>query len=258
MDYTAYSKPEYFWNRELSWLGFDERILEEAKDKHIPLFERLKFMSITSSNLDEFFMVRVASLKDMVHAGYEKEDIAGMTPKVQLRRISEKTHNLVEEQYRVYNKSLLPALRYIGLHIVSNHEDLTEVQAAYVDQYFEDSIYPVLTPMAMDSSRPFPLVRNKTLNLGALIRKKDAKNKDNLVFATVQVPSVLPRYVELPQGDDGERYVILLEEIIERNIDKLFMGHDVVCTHPYRIMRNADLPIDEDEASDLLKEIQKQ
>lgn len=259
MDYTEYKKPEFFWNRELSWLSFDERILEEAKDKHIPLFERLKFLSITSSNLDEFFMVRVASLKDMVHAGYEKADIAGMSPKVQLRHISVRTHDLVEEQYRVYNKSLLAALKKVGLHIINNHEDLTKKQAEFVDQYFEDNIYPVLTPMAMDSSRPFPLVRNKTLNLGALIKKKDSKkNKEVLEFATVQVPSVLPRYVELPQDENGERYLILLEEVIERNIGKLFLSYDVVCTHPYRIMRNADLTIDEDEAADLLKEIQKQ
>ncbi|MCI6041934.1 RNA degradosome polyphosphate kinase [bacterium] len=259
MDNTQYAKPEYFWNRELSWLGFDERILDEARDKQIPLFERLKFMSITSSNLDEFYMVRVASLKDMVHAGYEKPDIAGMSPKVQLRHISVRTHNLVEDQYQVYSKSLLPALKKVGLHIINNHEELTDEQAVFVDRYFEDNIYPVLTPMAMDSSRPFPLIRNKTLNLGALIRKKDSKkNKEALEFATVQVPSVLPRFVELPMDENGERYVILLEEIIERNIGKLFLSYDVVCTHPYRIMRNADLTIDEDEAADLLKEIQKQ
>lgn len=259
MDYTEYKKPEYYWNRELSWIGFDERILGEAKDKQIPLFERLKFLSITASNLDEFFMIRVASLKDMVHAGYEKPDFAGMSPKVQLRHLSASTHTLVEEQYRVYSKSLLPALRHIGLYVVSSHEDLTKEQADYADAYFEENIYPVLTPMAMDSSRPFPLVRNKTLNLGALIKKKDSKkNKEVLEFATVQVPSVLPRYVELPQGKDGEKYLILLEEIIERNIGKLFLSYDVVCTHPYRIMRNADLTIDEDEAADLLKEIQKQ
>ena len=259
MDNTQYEKPEYFWNRELSWLGFDERILDEARDKQIPLFERLKFMSITSSNLDEFYMVRVASLKDMVHAGYEKPDIAGMSPKVQLRHISVRTHNLVEDQYQVYSKSLLPALKKVGLHIINNHEELTDEQAVFVDRYFEDNIYPVLTPMAMDSSRPFPLIRNKTLNLGALIRKKDSKkNKEALEFATVQVPSVLPRFVELPMDENGERYVILLEEIIERNIGKLFLSYDVVCTHPYRIMRNADLTIDEDEAADLLKEIQKQ
>ena len=175
MEYSQYTKPEYFWNRELSWLGFDERILEEAKDKQIPLFERLKFLSITSSNLDEFFMVRVASLKDMVHAGYEKQDIAGMSPKVQLRHISVRTHNLVEDQYQVYSKSLLPALKKIGLHIINNHEELTDEQAVFVDQYFEDNIYPVLTPMAMDSSRPFPLIRKNTLYLGALSKKKDSK-----------------------------------------------------------------------------------
>lgn len=259
MDYTEYKKPEYFWNRELSWLGFDERILGEAKDKQIPLFERLKFLSITSSNLDEFFMVRVASLKDMVHAGYEKPDIAGMSPKVQLRHISVQTHNLVEEQYRVYARSLLPALKKIGLTVIGKHEELTKEQGEFVDAYFEENIYPVLTPMAMDSSRPFPLIRNKTLNLGSLIRKKESKkNKEVLEFATVQVPSVLPRFVELPQGKNGERQIILLEEIIERNIGKLFLSYDVVCTHPYRIMRNADLTIDEDEAADLLKEIQKQ
>ena len=111
MDYTEYKKPEYYWNRELSWIGFNERVLSEAKDKNIPLFERLKFLSITASNLDEFFMIRVASLKDMVHAGYEKPDIAGMTPKEQLKAISQKTHELVDTQYRVYSRSLLPALK---------------------------------------------------------------------------------------------------------------------------------------------------
>lgn len=259
MDTTNYQKPEYYWNRELSWLKFNERILNEAKDKHIPLFERLKFLSITSSNLDEFFMVRVASLKDMVHAGYEKPDIAGMTPKVQIHHINERTHKLVEEQYRVFRKSLQPSLRHIGLYMINDYEELTREQEEYVDRYFEENIYPVLTPMAMDSSRPFPLIRNKTLNLGLLIRKKDKKkNKEALEFATVQVPSVLPRFVELPVGKNGERYVILLEEIIERNIGKLFLSYDVVCAHPYRIIRNADLSIDEDEAADLLEEIQKQ
>ncbi len=128
-----------------------------------------------------------------------------------------------------------------------------------MDAYFEENVYPVLTPMAMDSSRPFPLIRNKTLNIGALICRKDDKEKHKtLDFATVQVPSVLPRIVELPEGKDGEKRVILLEEIIERNIGKLFLSYDVVCAHPYRVMRNADLSIDEDEAEDLLKEIQKQ
>ena len=174
-DYTAYMKPEYYRNRELSWISFDERVLSEARDKNIPLFERLKFLSITASNLDEFYMIRVASLKDMVHTQYNKPDIAGMTPKEQLKAISVSTHNLVAQQYRTYNRSLVPSLKHICLHIVGSHEELTKEQAAYVDEYFEENVYPVLTPMAMDSSRPFPLIRNKTLNIGALISKKSEK-----------------------------------------------------------------------------------
>ena len=259
-----FTKPEYYTNRELSWLGFNDRILGEARDTSLPLFERLKFLSITASNLDEFFMIRVASLKDMVHAKYTKKDIAGLTAGEQIELILQETHNLVNLQYSTYNRSLIPALKKRGLQIIEEHEDLTADQKIFVDKYFEENVYPVLTPMAMDSSRPFPLIRNKTLNIGALIRKKTAENKaekeghESLEFATVQVPSVLPRIVCLPDGKNGEKRVILLEEIIERNIGQLFLNYDVVCAHPYRVMRNADLTIDEDEAADLLKEIQKQ
>ena len=258
MDLKDYIKPEYYWNRELSWIKFNERVLSEARDKSLPLFERLKFLSITASNLDEFFMIRVASLKDMVHAKYIKPDIAGMTPKEQLKELSVVTKELVETQYNTYNRSLLPALNKVGLHVVEKHEDLTKEQKEYVDRYFEESVYPVLTPMAMDSARPFPLIRNKTLNIGALISKKDKKGREELEFATVQVPSVLPRIVMLPEDKKGNTVVILLEQVIERNIGKLFLSNEVACTCPYRIMRNADLTIDEDEAADLLKEIQKQ
>ena len=276
MELEKFEKKEYFVNRELSWLKFDERVLSEARDKNLPLFDRLKFLSITASNLDEFFMVRVASLKDQVHAGYHKTDISGMTAKEQLKEISARTHELVHVQYNTLNRSLLPALEKAGMHLVAAHEDLTEQQKMFVDRYFEDNVYPVLTPMAMDSSRPFPLIRNKTLNIGALISKKnreeekDKKGKNDkndknskteeseLLFATVQVPSVLPRVVQIPSKKDGDTTVILLEEIIERNIEKLFLSYDVVCAHPYRIMRNADLTIDEDEAEDLLVEIQRQ
>ena len=258
MELEKFEKSEYFVNRELSWLKFDESVLSEARDKKIPLFDRLIFLSITASNLDEFFMVRVASLKDQVHAGYHKTDIAGMTAKEQLKEISLRTHELVHVQYNTLNRSLIPALEKAGLHLVGAHENLTEEQKAYVDRYFEDNVYPVLTPMAMDSSRPFPLIRNKTLNIGALISKKGKKEKEEPMFATVQVPSVLPRVVRIPSVKEGDTSVILLEEIIEKNIDKLFLSYDVVCAHPYRIMRNADLTIDEDEAEDLLVEIQKQ
>lgn len=257
--------PEYYENRELSWLKFDARVLNEAKDKSIPLLERLKFVSITSSNLDEFFMVRVASLKDMVHADYRKRDIAGMTVSEQLDRINTATRKLVESQYNTYNRSLVPLMAANGIHIIEKYEELTAEQAAYVDRYFEEDVYPVLTPMAVDASRPFPLIRNKTLNIAALLSsKKDEKHKDAVEFATVQVPGVLPRLVPIPadtsenSGEVEGRTFILLEQIIEKNIDKLFLNYHVLCAHPYRVMRNADLPIDEDEAADLLKEIQKQ
>ncbi len=244
-------KPEYYTNRELSWVKFNERVLNEARDKKLPLFERLKFLSITASNLDEFFMIRVASLKDMVNAKYKKPDISGMTPEEQLLALTKETHDLVNLQYSTYNRSLIPLLKQNGLNVVMSHEELSEEQAAFVDSYFEEDVYPVLTPMAVDSSRPFPLIRNKTLNIGALLSKKD-----EIDFATVQVPDVLPRIVEIPGKE--EKTVILLEEVIERNIEKLFLNYHVICAHPFRIMRNADLTIDEDEAADLLKEIEKQ
>ena len=253
---TEFYKPEYYRNREDSWISFNERVLSEARDKNIPLFERLKFLSITASNLDEFFMIRVASLKDMVHAGYTKKDIAGMTAQAQIDLILKRVHNMVDVQYSTYERSLVPMLKQNGLEILAAHEDLTEEQKKYVDRYFDENVYPVLTPMAMDSSRPFPLIRNKTLNIGALISKKGSNEEPQ--FATVQVPSVLSRIVEIPSGKDNVRTVIHLEQIIERNIGKLFLNYDVVCAHPYRIMRNADLTIEEDEAADLLKEIQKQ
>ncbi len=284
MDAIDVKSYEYYTNRELSWLKFNSRVLEEARDKTIPLFERLKFLSITASNLDEFFMIRVASLKDMVNAKYTRRDIAGLTPQEQLDQILSATRELLDLQYSTYSRSLLPLLRQHGLLVVQEHEDLTMEQKIFVDQYFRENVYPVLTPMAVDSSRPFPLIRNKSLNIGALLAKKagrsldgsvgtdqasekvkgkEKKNKEReqgpeLEFATVQVPSGLPRIVRLPDEKDGTQVVILLEEIIERNMGQLFLSYDVVCAHPYRIMRNADLTIEEDEAEDLLKEIQKQ
>lgn len=258
-----FKNPKYYDNRELSWIKFEHRVLNEAKDREIPILDRLKFVSITSSNLDEFFMVRVASLKDMEHAGYTKKDIAGMDPTEQLCAIGKEVHALVEKQYNTYNRSLMPILRKEGIRIIGAYEELNEKQATYVDKYFMEHVYPVLTPMAVDASRPFPLVRNKSLNIAALIKSKHPNSKlqqgskQELEFATVQVPSVLPRLVPIP-GEDDRYTFTLLEQIIEKNMAQLFLNYDLVCAYPYRIMRNADLSFDEDEASDLLKEIQKQ
>ncbi len=247
-----FENPEYYENRELSWLKFNRRVLGEARDKSIPLLERAKFLSITSSNLDEFYMVRVASLKDMVHAKYKKPDIAGMTATQQLDAINGATRELVELQYSTYNRSLQPMLKARGISIIDNMDDLSDVQADAAQRYFEEVVYPVLTPMAVDASRPFPLIRNKSLNIAVLIQKEDED-----LFATVQVPGVLPRLVPLP-AEGGEYAFLLLEQLIVHNIGRLYANYKVRATTPYRVMRDADLPIDEDEAGDLLKEIEKQ
>lgn len=270
---------DYYINRELSWLEFNKRVLKEVKTRDVKLFERLKFLAITASNLDEFFMVRVASLKDMVAAGYNKEDISGLTPKKQLEEISLRSHEFTDMQYRIYNTSLRPELSKAGLRIITKHEKLSESEAFYLDNYFKDSIYPVLTPMAVDASRPFPLISNKSLNIAALIKRKEGswykakpvkqknKKKDNykgyvgegLDFAVVKVPSVLPRVIEIPEkySSKAERSLIFLEELIEKHIDMLFLNYDVIAMHPFRIMRNAELDLDEEDAADLLEEIKK-
>ena len=261
----AFSNPAYFENRELSWLKFNARILNEAKDRKNPLMERMSFLSITASNLDEFFMVRVASLKDMIHAGYAKRDLAGMTAKEQLAEISRETHDFIEKQYQTLNRSLLPLLDKEGIRVVTDFHDLSKEEGKFVDEYFRKYVYPVVTPMAVDASRPFPLVLNKSLNIASLLKKKKGvpnllkggKGGDSTVFATVQVPSVIPRIIELPSDEPNRQTFVLLEQIMLKNIGELYKGYDVVCSYPYRVIRNADLDIDEDDAADLLVEIKK-
>ncbi len=258
-----FDKEEYYVNRELSWLKFNERILNEAKDKTLPVLERIKFLAITASNLDEFFMVRVASLKDMKNAGYSKKDLAGMTPSAQLSAIFDVTKDFMDAQCNTYNRSLIPLLKSNGIEIIEKFEKLTKEQSEYVDRYFMNEVYPVLTPLAVDASRPFPLIANKSLNIAGLVTPKQNSKllgehieSEEYEFITVQVPSGLPRLVSVP-SDDSKDCFILLEQIIEKNLSKLFLNYNVICAYPYRIMRNADLSIDEDDAADLLKEIQK-
>ena len=214
-------------------------------------------------------MVRIASLKDMVDADYKKKDISGMSAEKQLGILTKETHDFVKKQYEVYNKSLVPLLKKENLHIISHGDELDANEKKFIDEYFDEFVYPVLTPMAVDASRPFPLVRNKTLNIAALIRKRKEENskkkkKDvylgnvdaDLDFAMVQVPSVLPRIVEIPTEFE-ERKIIYLEDIIEKNIDKLFLNYEVISAATFRVMRNAEFKLDEDDASDLLEEIKK-
>ncbi|MCR5398246.1 MAG: RNA degradosome polyphosphate kinase [Lachnospiraceae bacterium] len=255
MDRDTLYDPEYYRNRELSWIEFDRRVLGEAQDATIPLLERIKFLAISASNLDEFFMIRVASLKDMENAGYKKPDIAGMTPRAQLKALAGATHELVNEQYDIYHE-LSDELKKNGIDIMTDLSVLSKKQCDFIDRFYSDYVYPVLTPMAVDSSRPFPLIRNKSLNIGALVRGKEDDEKET-EFVTVQVPSVLPRLVEIPSEKD-KCSLVFLEDIIARNMGSLFLNYDILSTCYFRIMRNADLDIDEEESADLLKEIEKQ
>lgn len=249
--------PLYYNNRELSWLAFNERVLEESLDEKNPLLERLKFLAIFSSNLDEFFMVRVAGLKDQVKAGFNKpENKAGMTPKQQLNQIAKKTHSLVELQYEAYNKVLIPKLEEEDIEMVQM-ADVTSEQRRNLEEYFDEHIFPVLTPMAVDAYRPFPMLLNKSLNLAIVIEDNDEFQENRYKTAIVQVPAVLDRFVSL-QSADEKTQLILLEEIISHFIYKLFKGYKVVSVSIFRITRNADLTIHEEGARDLLKEIEKE
>src|SRR5690554_6469681 len=183
MQSMYYSKPEDFINREISWLEFNQRVLDEAADISNPLLERLKFLAIVSSNLDEFFMVRVGSLNDQINAGFSKPDATGLTPAAQLEKIARRTDIMVAKEYCLWSKKLVPELRDKGINILSPRE-LDQFQTDYLSDYFDSVIYPVLTPMAVDPGRPFPLIQNKTLNISVLIHNSAPDEED--IFATVQ------------------------------------------------------------------------
>ena len=242
-----------FINRELSWLEFNVRVLEEAVDWRNPLLERLKFISIVSSNLDEFFMVRVASLWDQVKADFCRPDPAGMTPSQQLKEIRESAGRIFRDQYDCFNYSLIPQLEEEGIYFLKS-DQLDEEQKKFVRGYYIKNIFPVLTPMVVDQSRPFPLIFNKSLNIALLVRQEDQNEQP--LLATVQVPEVLGRYIEIP-SEGVEKHFILLEEMIMMNIDTLFKGHEILTMGTYRVTRNADLGIDEEGAEDLLQEIEQ-
>jgi polyphosphate kinase len=248
----SFNGNKFFINRELSWLEFNKRVLEEAQDNSNPLLERLKFLSIVSSNLDEFFMVRVGSLNDQINAGFDKPDPSGMTPDEQVQSIYRTVASMIRDQYNCLSYSLLPALKNEGINIIDS-DVLTPIQLNTLNEYFVNEIYPVLTTMAVDESRPFPLIANKSLNLAVLLQGSE---KEDQLFATVQVPSVLPRFIEVSSDINGVNY-ILMEEIIRMNISMLFKGHKILAVNACRITRNADLSLNEDEADDLLLEIEK-
>ena len=249
----ASNKKKFYYNRELSWMDFNARVLEEAQKKDNPIMERLRFLAITGSNLDEFFMVRVAGVKSQVSSGYTKADDSGLTPKELLAALEKKTHAFMEKQYSCLYRSILPSLKKHANIEFLTPDKMNSDQRRFIDEYFHRVLFPVLTPLAVDSSRPFPMLANKSLNLAVRLSSKE--NKGEKCFAVVQVPSILPRFTELPK--EGEtRCFVLLEDIITDYLEELFELHEIKAICPFRITRNSDLTIDE-EADDFMYEIQK-
>jgi polyphosphate kinase len=252
---TQFSADHYL-NRELSWLEFNARVLEEAADPTNPWLERVKFLAIVSSNLDEFFEVRVAGLQQQLYAGLEPQDFSpdGLSPAVQLAKISERAHQLVREQYRLLHEELIGGLKENGIEWV-RLDALSVKERTYVDTLFAHDIYPVLTPLAIDPGHPFPHVHNKSLNIALLIEGEHA-NQIQELFAVVQVPAVLDRVVLLPGPAHPVRFV-LLEDVIAAHLGTLFGGFRVLRHTVFRVTRNTDLTIDEDDAEDLLQTIEE-
>ncbi|PSL27102.1 polyphosphate kinase [Planomicrobium soli] len=251
------NNPSCYNNRELSWLAFNERVLQEALDERNPLLERFKFLAIFSSNLDEFFMVRVAGLQDQVKVNFTKpENKAGMTPKQQLKEIAQKTHELVELQYDVMRDKLVPEIKKEGIKLF-NIADISKEELKGLESYFDEQVFPVLTPMAIDAYRPFPMLLNKTINLAVVLEDKDKEAENRYKTAIVQMPSVLDRMVPL-EGKHSKKHFVLLEDVIGHFIGKLFHGFKVVTVSVFRITRNADMTIHEEGARDLLQEIEKE
>lgn len=249
-------KPKYYNNRELSWLAFNERVLQEAEDERNPLLERLKFLAIFSSNLDEFFMVRVAGLQDQVRANFQKpENKAGLTPKEQLKYVSEETQMLVARQTVIYKKLVEKRLLKENV-FVQSFKELTTPEKEFAQSYFEEQVFPVLTPVAVDAYRPFPTLLNKTMNIMVLLEKTEESELVEKV-AIVQVPSVLPRFITISTSEE-KKILIYLEDLIIHEIDQLFYGYEVKSVSTFRMTRNADLTIHEEGARDLLVEIEKE
>ncbi len=251
--------PKLFINRELSWLEFDQRVLDEASDRNMPLFERLKFLGIVTSNLDEFFMVRVAGLKQQHLSGVADVPADGMLAGDQLQAIAERTHALMADHDRVWSEELLPELHANRIHLLTA-EQLNGEQLAAARAHFVAQVFPALTPLAVDPGHPFPHLRNKSLNVAVMLgpegtrRRREVREKS---LAVVQVPSVLGRLVPLP-AEPGEHAFMLLEELISAHVKELFPGYGVRHSAAFRVTRNWDIAVDEEDSEDLLSTIQEE
>ncbi|KJH70877.1 polyphosphate kinase 1 [Aliterella atlantica] len=255
------SDPQYYFNRELSWLEFNNRVLHEACNENSPLLERLKFLAIFSSNLDEFFMVRAAALYEQVEANVSKLSPDGLTAEQQLDEISQRLRPLVAKQHDHFEKIIRPLLAQEGIHIL-DYIDLTQEQRTYLQTYFEEQIFPVLTPLAVDPGHPFPHISNLSLNLAVVVKNPETEEE---LFARVKVPNVLPRFLPLPEelcytpkGEAAKWTGVPLEQTIAHNLESLFPGMNIQEYYPFRITRDSALELEEDEADDLLEAIEQE
>jgi polyphosphate kinase len=251
-----FAAPKNFINRELSWLEFNRRVLEEAQDQSQPLMERVKFLAIFASNLDEFFEIRVAGIKQQIESGTADIGPDGMTPAEVFAAIQITAHELVAESYRVWNQEIVPALKDNHIHIESVPA-LRDAEAAWAQNYFKTQVFPILTPLAVDASHPFPQVLNKSHNLIIRARKPGT---DEPLFAVVQVPRVIPRFIQLPR-ESGEHVpwdYVYLADMIKAHVGELFAGLELEGVHAFRVTRNSDLYIDDEEAENLLRTIEQE
>ena len=252
-------KPVRFFNREISWLRFNERVLEEAENADHPLLERVKFMSIFHSNLDEFFMIRVSGLQEQVESGVTEPSRDGLTPREQLRLIRDRVIELRARAWQCFDEELIPALKDAGIRILSFGE-LTDRQREHLSAYFQHSVFPILTPQAVDAAHPFPHISNLSLNLIIVVESADGTPR----FARVKVPQILPRLIRVPldgtkagRRKERDAQFIWLEDLIAANLGELFPGMRVLGYYPFRVIRDADIEIREDEADDLLQGIER-
>ncbi len=245
-----FKQPKYYVNREISWLAFNDRVLEEARDTANPLFERANFLAITQKNMDEWFMVRVASLQQQVMLGHDKVDAAGLTPKQQLDDVSAIAGQQIRDQYQVLTRSFLPALKREGLTLLKP-EQLSKTQHNFLKHFFEQEILPVLTPMAVDSTRPFPFLANDTLNIGVRLKKSGEKSEKYLAF--LQVPETFTRVIALPE----EQQAILLEDVVQMFLAALFPGYTIKESMVFHILRDMELDVaDDEDTPNILQEVQ--
>ena len=257
-----YKDPKNFFNRDLSWIEFNRRVLEEALNPELPLLEKIKFISIFLTNLDEFYMIRISGLKEQIAANIIEPSIEGYTPREQIQKIEKTIQPMLKEVLDLWTESIVPELKENGISILE-YNDLDDSEKKILTDYFQKEIYPILTPLAFDPGRPFPYISNLSLSLAILVKKPNGESH----FARLKIPDIIPRLFQIDRiihpakkissnGQFKARF-IWVEDIIKANLNFLFPGMEIVEAHRFRITRDTDIELQEDEADDLLKVIEE-